>query len=96
MTGKRKGEPLKKRDVRLSDDVWDFVKGLGRTHGTIDAGLRTLIVRSVEVRPSPPAVAPIAEGREARLDVPGTVQKKSVPLQDWRQNRQPLSKPSSR
>lgn len=39
-----KGKPLTLRPIRLDDDVWAECQRLGKEHGTINEGLRTVLI----------------------------------------------------
>lgn len=44
MARKAKGKPLTLRPIRLDDDVWAECKKLGKQHGTINEGLREMLL----------------------------------------------------
>ena len=44
-----KGKPLTLRPIRLDDDVWAECQRLGKEFGTINEGLRVVVLKEVKV-----------------------------------------------
>lgn len=81
-----KGKPLTLRTVRLDDDVWAECQRLGKEHGTINEGLRSVLL-----------VALLPEFRSTK-EAMAFAQREKIPavVPVSRPFKSPLLKPSER
>lgn len=75
-----KGKPLTMRVIRLDDDVWAECQRLGKEHGTINEGLRTMLLReSVPIFTTTKAAMEYAQRNKMPSVIPATTPRSFKP-----------------